>query len=112
MSFQKGKPRPSKAGRKKGVPNKLTTEVKVMVENALSRLGGEKWLVSAAKENPAAFMTLVGKLLPKDVNMNATFTDMTEEQLRARLTTLLTRLKLNKGEHVGGAHAEQSTATH
>jgi hypothetical protein len=59
-------------GRKKGTTNKLNAEVKALVEGALAELGGQKWLVSAAKEHPQAFMTLVGKLIPRDLNVNAT----------------------------------------
>ena len=57
-------------GRKKGVPNKVTGEVKEMVLRALSNVGGEKYLEQQAHENPTAFMTLVGKVLPLQVNAN------------------------------------------
>ena len=65
----KGKPGP---GRKKGVPNKVTTAVKDMILSALDKAGGEDYLVRQAEENPTAFMTLVGKVLPMDVNANLT----------------------------------------
>ena len=55
------------SGRKKGVPNKLTAELKDMILGALEQAGGEEYLVRCAKKNPQAFLTLVGKVLPLQV---------------------------------------------
>jgi len=55
------------AGRKKGVPNKLSSTVKEMVLGALSEAGGQSYLVEQSKSNPTAFMTLVGKVLPTEI---------------------------------------------
>lgn len=60
----KGKAGP---GRPKGVPNKLTADVKAMILEALDRKGGVDYLVTQAEENPTAFMTLLGKVLPLQV---------------------------------------------
>lgn len=60
----KGKAGP---GRPKGVPNKLTADVKAMILEALDRKGGVDYLVAQAEENPTAFMTLLGKVLPLQV---------------------------------------------
>lgn len=49
------------------MPNKLTKTVKMMILSALDKLGGEKYLVQQAKENPTAFMTLLGKVMPTQV---------------------------------------------
>ena len=57
-------------GRSKGVPNKVTRELKEMILAALDNAGGEKYLAQQAIENPTAFMTLVGKVLPLTVNAN------------------------------------------
>jgi hypothetical protein len=59
-------PKPPNAGkgRPKGIPNKVTGEVKGMILGALSEVGGQAYLVKQAYENPVAFMTLVGKVLP------------------------------------------------
>lgn len=45
-----------------------------MVLSALADAGGRKYLTTQAEENPGAFMALVGKCLPKDVNVTATLT--------------------------------------
>lgn len=61
------KPRAKTGGRKKGTPNKTTAVVKDMILSALDEAGGVDYLVDQAKENPTAFMTLVGKVLPLQV---------------------------------------------
>jgi hypothetical protein len=38
-----------------------------MILNALSTAGGEQYLARQANENPGAFMTLLGKILPMQV---------------------------------------------
>ena len=57
-------------GRPKGVPNKNTTALKDMILQALHGVGGMNYLMTQAGENPTAFMTLVGRVLPLDTNMN------------------------------------------
>jgi hypothetical protein len=46
------------------VPNKLTTDLKEMILGALSDVGGREYLAQQARQNPAAFLTLIGKVLP------------------------------------------------
>ena len=54
-------------GRPKGAKNKTTTAVKEMVLTALSNVGGIEYLERQAEDNPTAFMTLVGKVIPLQV---------------------------------------------
>lgn len=61
------KKREKSGGRQAGTPNKLTATVKMMVLEALSKAGGVKYLKQQAKENPTAFMTLLGKIMPTQV---------------------------------------------
>jgi len=51
-------------GRPKGVPNKSTAAIKDMILAALDKAGGADYLLAQSRDNPAAFMTLVGKVLP------------------------------------------------
>jgi hypothetical protein len=51
-------------GRVKGTPNKVSSDVKGMILGALHDVGGSDYLRRQAEENPVAFMTLVGKVLP------------------------------------------------
>lgn len=56
-------------GRKKGVQNKVTRQVKEMILEALDRAGGADYLLECAR-NPKlapAFLTLVGKAMPLQV---------------------------------------------
>ena len=55
-------------GRQKGATNKTTAELKEMILGALSEVGGQAYLVQQALDNPNAFMTLVGKVVPRDIN--------------------------------------------
>lgn len=52
------------AGRKKGSPNKTTVQLKDAILNAFAEVGGEKYLVRLAKEDPRTFCMLLGKVLP------------------------------------------------
>lgn len=55
-------------GRTKGTPNKITADLKRAILEAAEAAGGEGgtagYLTRQANENPAAFMTLLGKVLP------------------------------------------------
>ena len=61
------KPGERRGGRKKGTPNKLTASVKELLLGALDDVGGREYLVTQAKDNPTAFMTMLGKVLPTQV---------------------------------------------
>lgn len=60
--------KPNRAGRPKGSLNKTTAAIKTMVETALTQAGGVDYLVRQADEQPVAFMGLVGKVLPMQVD--------------------------------------------
>ena len=51
-------------GRPKGSLNKVTADVKAMILSALNDAGGSNYLLEQSKDNPTAFLTLVGKVLP------------------------------------------------
>jgi hypothetical protein len=51
-------------GRPKGVPNKANAALKDMILGALDNKGGVKYLERQADENPTAFLSLIGKVLP------------------------------------------------
>lgn len=64
--FKKGQK--SGPGRPKGATNKVSKELKEMILTALDECGGADYLVKQAnKKNPAAFMALLGKVLPMTV---------------------------------------------
>ena len=74
-------------GRKAGVPNKLTKDLKAMVLGALEANGGQKWLEAQMEKNPTAFMTLLGKVLPTtlagSVEVKCDARELTDEELIA-----------------------------
>ena len=84
-------------GRKKGTPNKVTAEVKDMVRQALDKAGGVDYLVQQAGENPRAFLTLVGRLLPLDVKSTSTV-DLTLKESRDAAVAAFRRSAAEKGE--------------
>lgn len=68
MLFEKGNTLAT--GRPKGTPNKVSTEIRDMVRQALDHAGGVSYLAQQAFENPTAFLTLIGKIIPNDVKIS------------------------------------------
>lgn len=66
-SFKKGKK--AGPGRPKGLPNKVTKELKEMILEALDNAGGAEYLERKANDprTAAAFLGLIGKVLPMTV---------------------------------------------
>jgi len=63
-------------GRPKGSPNKISTELRELVLEAMTLAGDPnkggtdgalKYLITRAKKNPVAFLALINKLLPSKV---------------------------------------------
>jgi len=59
---------PVSKGRPKGSQNKATKALKDMILGALDDAGGQDYLRRQSIENPTAFMTLIGKVLPTTIN--------------------------------------------
>jgi hypothetical protein len=66
---KKGTTKPAASGRKKGVPNKNTQQIRDMIVEALNQQpgGGVAYFKRQAVKNPVAFMTLIGKVLPMQI---------------------------------------------
>ena len=67
MPFTKGQSG-NPAGRKPGSQN-VSTRLMEMAIAALDKAGGEKYLATQAKKTPAAFLSFIGKLLPRDMHL-------------------------------------------
>lgn len=54
----------------------MTVALKDMILGALDEAGGQAYLVQQSENNPTAFLTLVGKVLPLDIaaNLSGTIT--------------------------------------
>ena len=63
----KRKPPAAGKGRPKGAVNKTTKALKEMILGALDQAGGQQYLAEQAEENPTAFLTLIGKVLPMEL---------------------------------------------
>lgn len=63
----KRKPPNAGKGRPKGSVNKTTGALKDMILTALNNKGGVEYLERQAETQPVAFMTLIGKVLPMQV---------------------------------------------
>lgn len=58
-------------GRPKGAMALLTNDLREMILIALDKAGGSDYLFKQAIKNPVAFLALIAKLLPKDINVSA-----------------------------------------
>jgi hypothetical protein len=55
-------------GRPKGSQNRLTVQVKEAILQAFQEAGGKDYLVKVAHSEPRAFLVLLGKILPTEIN--------------------------------------------
>lgn len=51
-----------------GATNQRSIAIKQMLEKALTKAGGVDYFVEQSKENPVAFMGLIGKIIPTRVS--------------------------------------------
>lgn len=65
--FKKGKEKGP--GRPKGMPNKVTAQLKEMILEALDNAGGAEYLERKANDprTASAFLSLIGKVLPMTI---------------------------------------------
>lgn len=63
----KRKPPAAGKGRPKGAVNKLTKTIREAVEISFAQIGGADWLAKMADDQPVAYMTLLGKVLPQQI---------------------------------------------
>jgi hypothetical protein len=81
MGFKTGDPKPLNSGRKRNVSNQVTRDIRdirEMIRAALDKAGGVSYLVKQAESNPTAFLTLVGKIIPAQINATVDKRDVTQ----------------------------------
>jgi hypothetical protein len=83
MGFKRGAPKPANGGHKAGTPNRLTSDLREMIHTALHEAGGVAYLRRQADENPVAFMSLLGKILPQRIEGNVPLSPPTLDEERA-----------------------------
>jgi hypothetical protein len=89
----KRRPPAAGMGRRKGVANKVTSDVRNMILGALNEAGGQKYLAARAIDTPGPFLALVGKCLPKEIRAEVAAThviaSLTPEQQRGIAEAIL-----------------------
>ncbi len=85
--FTPGTPKQENSGRVAGVANVVTRDIREMIHTALTKTGGVNYLVRQSNENPVAFMGLVGKIIPQqiDATIRRELPMMTREDILALL---------------------------
>lgn len=74
------------AGRKKGVPNKITADMHAVIHNAFAKLGGVDYLVQVGREDPRTFCALLAKTVPTQITGTLTVRQaatMSDDELAA-----------------------------
>ena len=90
--FRPSRPGERRGGRQKGTPNKSTTALKDAIIRAAELAGDElkteqaglvAYLKQQATDNPASFLPLLGKILPKEVGADMTVRHTLEDFIMA-----------------------------
>lgn len=92
-----------KKGRPRGAKDKLTRDVKQMIERALEladKKGGIEYLRKQSALNPVAFLSLVGKILPKQIDVGVSVLAIDLMGVMQQRRTALAQLKQEIIEHV------------
>ena len=67
MSAPRGtRPPNAGKGRPKGAANRMNRTLREMILGALDDAGGQAYLAEQAHQNPVAFLTLLGRVLPRE----------------------------------------------
>lgn len=74
----RGGPRPG-SGRPKGSLDKGNAAIREMIVDALNGVGGVEYLQTVASSHPAAFLSLVGKVMPTQIEADVTVRTLAQE---------------------------------
>lgn len=77
--FKKGDPRPANAGRRKGTPNKVTTDMREAMAEAFERKGGVEYLLTLEDD---LFVKMLTRTVPNAVEAKI------ESEVRVKLIDL------------------------
>lgn len=59
-----------KRGRPKGSVNKVTQDLREVIQQAFHKAGGRDYLVRVSKTRPDVFLALVGKIIPQETRVS------------------------------------------
>lgn len=74
MAGKGSKPGERRGGRQKGVPNKITTDIRTAIQEAFDKAGGVDYLLTVARADPKTFCALIGKVIPTQITGSLTLT--------------------------------------
>jgi hypothetical protein len=63
-------------GRVAGTPNKISGDLRAAIIESFEMAGGAEYLLKQSQENPTAYMSLMAKVIPKEVEMKVTGTQI------------------------------------
>ena len=61
---------PRKPGRPPGRANRITRDLREVIEQAFHKAGGRDYLVKVAHKRPDVFLALVGKIIPQETRVS------------------------------------------
>lgn len=61
---------PRRVGRPPGRANKITRDLREIIEQAFHKAGGRDYLVRVAQRRPDVFLALLGKIIPQETRLS------------------------------------------
>lgn len=104
MAGKGSAPGERRGGRQKGTPNELP-DLRAITLKALMNAGGVAYLEQQARENPAPFLALLGRVMPREVHTELTAEVRIRQEIRRDLVEKLVVL-------LGTSHSDGEAITH
>lgn len=89
------------AGRPRGKTNQRTADIKAAIHEAFEKLGGATYLARVGREKPDVFCALVGKLIPRDMQLTS--------EIGPQLADILREIAERRSRRDSGMGAEPAT---
>jgi hypothetical protein len=105
-----GRPKglPKTGGRKAGQPNKISTNLKDAILQAAEQAGGKDGIVGylkqQAQKNPGPFMSLLGKIMPSQVDVTVKTADLSDDEIDARINALAAQIAAHSAPDAAKLH--------
>lgn len=79
----------TKLGRPKGTPNRITAIIKEALMESFDRVGRAEYLVRMAEEEPKAYLQLLAKVLPHEIQAEMKVTDARPPLVKRRAVEVI-----------------------
>jgi hypothetical protein len=95
--FKPGDPKPEKSGRKKGVQNKIKTDVRQFVLDQAEKFERTPGRRLADVDSEVFWSKIFPKIIPKDINVQAQIwtRSLSDDELDARIRVLMFEVEKN-----------------